>query len=181
MKSPIPLKTGDVAFVMHPDNIISKIIAWFQSSKWSHCFIVVEQTNQNTYLLETTDFEVANSTLDKYLMDSKVHMEVYSIEGPSDDERNAALEYAKQQCFGKVYGYSQFFSLGIRGLLKKVGIRIGNFIPWGWVCSEVVTVALTRLRIPYFGGLNPKILDAQDLYEKVLTNGWKQIYIQKPN
>ena len=86
-----------------------------------------------------------------------------------------------QECFGSIYGYLQFISLGIRGLFKRVNIKIQNFIPWGWVCSEVVAAVLTKLPIEYFNKRDAKIFDAQDLYEKIIATDWKLIHVKKQN
>ena len=72
------LKPGDVCFVMHNDSWLSRAIAWFMGSQWSHSFIVLEVAADRTYIMETSDYTVTFGHLERYLQDPNVTLEAYT-------------------------------------------------------------------------------------------------------
>jgi len=179
MKSPYPFQPGDVAFIMHHNSWISKAFAWFMGSKWSHCFIIWESTEHNTYLLETSDYEVINSTLDKYLNDPYVEMSIYSRHDMSDEDRLYAMQLAQETCLGTTYGYFQLISLAIRALLKKMGIQSVNWIRQGYTCNEVVLTALSSIHSSGLYQVDPKSLDTQDIFA-FISIAWSPVFYKAP-
>lgn len=159
-------KPGDVFFLMHHDNWISKALAFFMRSKWSHGFIVIEQTSQFCYILETSDFEVVIADLDRYIADPNTSMEAYRFSDLSDQDAIEMMKYAVNANLGIVYGYLQLISLAIRCMFKWVGIKIPNFIQQGLVCDENVIIAL-KDKLPEFAKIPPKSIDTEDLYQMV--------------
>jgi len=100
----IELKPGDVFFVMHHDNKISKLFGWFMKSRWSHCGIVYEVTPKTVFTLETTDFEVVHRQITDYLNDPFVEMEILR----NDSIYKAELENivnGANQVRGSLYAY----------------------------------------------------------------------------
>ena len=130
--------------------------------------MVVEQTDQFGYILETSDFEVCMADLDRYIADPNVTMEVYRFSDISDTDAKDMMQYGVAQNLGTVYGYLQLISLAIRCLFKRFKIKIPNFIRQGLVCDENCLVMLSY-KVPEFKGVDPKSMDTQDLYEKVLA------------
>lgn len=157
---------GDIGFVMHKKNLLSRTIAWFMGSQWSHAFIVLEATPTRTYILETSDFEVMVSDLGVYLSDPDCHLVVYSPAGLSDLMRELVCQEAMKN-LKSVYGYAQLISLGIRRLLMRVGIRINNFFRNGLVCCHVVTYGYRISRIPGLSGIDPESIDTEELFQIV--------------
>lgn len=171
-------KTGDIAFVMHTDNWISKAIAWFMKSKWSHSLGILEQGKFGTYTLETTDFEVAIGMLERYLDDPNVEMEVWrpNYEMVHEDYRNKAAR-KWLSLYGDLYPYLQLFSLGLRRLLRRIKIKIKNFIRIGHVCDQVVIYGVNVYPIKGIQGLDSQAYDTQEFYRKVvLSKGFDLIY-----
>lgn len=174
--TPKIFKPGDVAFLMHHDNWISKALSWFMKSKWSHSFLVIEQTEQFAYILETSDFEVCIADLDRYIADPQVTMEVYRFSDLSDDDAKEMVRYTTNLNLGTIYGYLQLLSFGIRSLLGRLGIQIKNFIRQGLVCDESVLVGLAY-KVPEFKGIDPKSIQTEELYQRVLAcKAASQIY-----
>lgn len=159
---------GDVAFSIHSLNPISKAIAWFTGSKWSHTILVVEH-GKYIYTSETSDFEVVMHTLDDSINDETVKMEVYRADLDPGSQQLIVSECMKN--LGQTYGYLQFISLGIRALLRRwFGIKIGNFIRQGVVCNQHVLYGLSK--VPSLGelyGMDPESIDQQELYEKITS------------
>jgi hypothetical protein len=159
---------GDIAFSIHSKNPISKAIAWFTGSRWSHTILIVEHSKY-IYTSETSDFEVVMHTLDDSLNDPTVIMEVFRAD-LSPDQQKLIVEKCMEN-LGQTYGYFQFISLGVRALLRRwFGIKINNFIRQGVVCNQHVLYGLSQ--IPSLGelyGMDPESIDQQELYEKVVS------------
>jgi hypothetical protein len=85
------LKTGDVGFVIDRNSKLSKTIAWFMKSRWSHSFIVLGEFKGETLIAETSNFEVMISTLSRYESDPMCSMEIYSQSSLSDEDRETSV------------------------------------------------------------------------------------------
>ena len=169
---------GDIGFVMHHDSWLSRAIAWFMSSKWSHCTLVLDTTSsERTYVSETSDYEVTVSWMEgRYI--GNVSMAVLRLPGLSAAEASEAQDRALSQQ-EDLYPYFQLISLGVRGLLKKIKIHIGNFLPWGYDCSEHVLYAMMNTHYPELKGVNPHSMDTQDLFALLMgIPGIQVIYSQ---
>lgn len=163
------LKPADIFFVIHKDNWISRMLAWFMESKWSHTGLVYEVTPNTIFTLETSDFEVTHQQLSDYLKDANVYIEIWSPVDLSDDERLAVvMEAAKQR--KQIYGYLQLLSLGLRRVCMRVGIKIQNFFRQGVICCDVVLYGYQTSNILELH-LDPESIDTQELYEKVTKSG----------
>jgi len=141
---------GDVFFVMHNDNFLSKTIAWFctrtrDGKKYGHSGIILEKTDSRTYTMETTDFEVVPNILERYINDPNVSMEVWRHPAITITERIAIAKEASLMDEA-IYGYFQLFSFALKNTLKKLfGIKVKNFIHAGIICC-FVPLKSTRLR-----------------------------------
>lgn len=160
------MKTGDIGFIIHNDNKLSKVIAWFMGSKWSHTFIVLEETSLGYLICETSDYEVKYSFLGKYLDDPNVDMEIYSL-GDVDNEQ---MVYDNcQKIDGQLYGYLQLFSFGVRSLLSRIGIKIDNFVFQGIICCQVAYEAVKGTSIEIKMPKNK--FQTEELFEYCKKNG----------
>ena len=162
------LRPGDVGFIIHHDNWISRAIGWFTQSRWSHVFLVVEKGRYVTYLSETCDFNVWIGYLEKNLKSPYTEIEIYTPD-ISDDMRGVVVKRCLENT-GELYGWFQFISLGIRGLLKRIGIRIPNFIRQGIVCNQHVMYGYTLTDIEGISGVDPESMDQEDFYQMVKNN-----------
>lgn len=172
------MKPGDIGFVMHKKNWISKTIAWFMSSRWSHTFMIYDIGQYGIYIIETTDFEVTISPLTKYLTDRTCDVEIFKADISEDEQRDIIL--GSGPLIGTIYGYLQLLSLGIRRILKRVGIHIGNFLRVGVVCNHVPLYGYTRTKIERLGGIDPESIDTEELYQIISKHEkFKLIYTQE--
>lgn len=163
------IRPGDVFFLMHHDNLISKVLAWFMRSRWSHSGMIIEVA-KSTYVCETSDYEVTVGRLDRYLTDPNVTMEVWTPIEMTDEDR----EMVVNRCLENVetlYGYLQLISFGIRALLARVGIKIKNFIKQGYVCNENVLSGYVLSKATPFYGIDPKSIETQEMYVAVVGSG----------
>lgn len=162
------LKPGDIGFVMHHDNPLSRAIAWFMGSQWSHSFIVFGECNGKILVVETSDLQVVINEADRYDTDPNVTMEVFRPMATTDRCLEAALK--AQALNGTVYGFLQLFSFGLRRLLRRVGIKIPNFIRVGLVCDAVPLTGWYGSTIPDLKNVDPKSIDTEELYQIVSGN-----------
>lgn len=170
------IKPGDVVFVMHHDNLLSRVIAWFMGSKWSHSALVIEQGAFFTYLAETSDFNTTTGNLDRYLTAKGTSVEIWTKPDLTDKEREIIVRGAMEN-FDKVYGYLQLFlSLNVRAILRKLHIRIGNYIRQGWTCNEYVLSGLVKVERTGFAGINPKSIDTEEMHSLMTKVGWVVSY-----
>lgn len=166
---------GDIFFLIHKKNWISKSIAWVMGSNWSHCGLIYEVTPETIYTLETTDFEVTHRQLKDYLLDDEVKMEVWSPIDMLDDSRKYIVQEADKKR-GSVYGYMQLISFAIRRLFFLLGKKIRNFFRQGVVCCGVVLYGYSKSYIQELN-VDPEGIDAEELYKIVSGCGkFKKIY-----
>lgn len=170
------LKAGDVFFIMHEKNVISKMIAWAMGSKWSHCGVILGEYRNDYITCETTDFEIALKTFGLYLAANFIEIEVLR---PIEDYSETELFDLNQTAFsfqGQIYGYLQLFSLGIRRLLMRLKIKISNFINVNKVCCAVVIALLSTTKKSL--KIVPTSIDTEELYQKLKTRAGKQSFTQ---
>lgn len=157
-------KPGDIVFILHKDNKLSRLIAGAMSSKWSHSAIVAGDFLGKTMLVETSDFQVTVNDLDRYIHDDNCNVEIYSPDC-ADNYRDIIAQQG-YKLNGNVYGYLQLISLGLRRLFK---LRINNFFRQGLVCCHVVFYAYKDLGFK-ISVKDPEAYDTQELYEMVLSD-----------
>jgi hypothetical protein len=175
-------KPGDVFFLIHSKNDISKAIAAFTGSKWSHAGMIMEKGDFATYTIETCDFNVWTNHFEKYLRDPYCLMEVYRPKMDSLDI--GAVVRAAQATHGQTYGYFQFISLGIRGLLRVAGFLglakwLPNFIRQGIVCNQVVLTGYQYSGIPGLQGIDPESIDHEETYQLVKNSDRFELVFEK--
>lgn len=171
-------KNGDIVFVMHRGNWLSRVIAWFMGSKFSHTALVsVEDVYGRIMLTETSDFEVTMNTLNRYIADPTVSIEVYRDEKLNFDSRNRVASVSLKQ-LGELYGWLQLFSFAIRSIIKKITKKdIGNFIRQGRVCCAVVGYSFQEA-IPshWLSQIDPESYDTEELRQMCIKNGLSLVY-----
>lgn len=171
------MRAADVGFIIHKGNWISRTIAWFMGSRWSHCFLVLEQTENRTYTVETSDFEVTIGLKEIYDEKPDVEMEIYRNVKLTEQEIDLIAKRGLER-YGENYGYFQLFSLGVRRLFMKLRLpQISNFIRSGIVCCGVVVHALNRAPKSGFFGMHEDSIDTEEVYQYIRNNSdWVLIY-----
>jgi len=171
---------GDIVFVMHKKNPISRDIAWFMGSRWSHSALVIDSSDLRTYLCETSDFQVTIATLDRYLIDPDTSLEVWRLIAPIDPRTMERMLTRAISYEGQLFGYLQLLSLGLRRMLKRIGIQIPNFIRQGMVCTAIPLHAYSISRVPGLDGIDPESIDTEDLYVMLKQYGYFSMVYSKP-
>jgi hypothetical protein len=159
---------GDIGFSINKKNVISKVMAWFMGSKWSHSLLIFDQGKRQTYTLETSDFEVYNGDLERYLLNKDVAMEIWRPNSLDHNAINIVLNESHKS-IGKTYGYLQLLSFAVRCLFKKIGIKIPHFIQTGIVCNQVVLLGYVKSGLPELS-IDPKSIDTEELYQIIKTS-----------
>jgi len=161
-------KPGDIIFVMHHDDLISRTIAWFMKSQWSHSALIIDNGKQFTFTTETNVFCVKHGTLEAYLEDDFTSLEIWSPINLEEKIRNKiaknSLDYVD-----KAFGWLQLISLGIRRLLMRIGIKIPNFIRQGLVCDHVILYCYKN----YISDFpeDKESIDTEELYQIIKNCG----------
>ena len=167
---------GDIFFIMSTDNRLSRWIAWFMDSKFSHSGMILEETARRIYTCETSDLEVAYFDLEHYLNDTTIVLEVLRLPVRLETGEEMAAEATKYA--RTIYGYLQlFFSFSIRELIRKVFRRIvPNFIRQGMVCCHVILYACKKSGIQRLEEQDPEGIQTQETYELLKKCGAVVIY-----
>lgn len=163
------LKEGDILFVMHHDSLLSKTIAKVMGSRWSHSAIVYGECFGKTLLCETSLYQVNLDYFERYVADPNCEFEVYRKKGIS--ENGPKIRSNCDLMLGKMYGYLQLLSLGIRRLFR---LKIPNFIHQGVVCCHVIAYALDGVDCK-FTKIKKESFDTQELYSRMGEYMYKKV------
>lgn len=168
-------RPGDIGFVLN-NSWTSKIISKIMGSQWSHSFIFVGYIDNVPMILETTDFEVIIAPLSDY-MDGRP-IAVFRNNTLNDNERKQVAKRSYEN-IKTVYGYLQLFSLGIRRLFKKFGIKINNFFRQGIVCCGAAAYGYTGTKTN-IGNIDPENMDTEEFYQIILNSTeWDIVHTSK--
>lgn len=168
-------KKGDICFVMHRDSWLSKAIAWFmskswtKSSSWSHTNFIMHVTDERVYVFESMDAQAGIGWVERYMNNPSVSMEIWSLDVMTDQDREAMVQAALPK-YDAWYGFLQLISLAVRGIAKKLGGHVRNFIRQGWVCDELVLDSLKATSVKEFQKIDSKNYDTEDVYELVTSH-----------
>ena len=159
-------QVGDIGFVMHNNSWVSKAISWFMNSKWSHCFIIIDTSSEDrTYVSETSDYQVAVGWVERYMQDPHVSaLEIVRLPNLPYPEQ-LEIKSRGLDLYEKLYPYWQFIPLAVRGLLKRIKIRLKNFLPFGYNCNENVLYILQNTHYPELKGNDIYAGDTEDFYQ----------------
>lgn len=158
---------GDVVFVYHKNNIISKLMAKIMGSNWSHCAVVYAIYEDRVLLCETSDWQVNLNWYDRYELDENCSLEVLRHPLADFTKQHNKLQDNCDIILGSIYPYIQLLSLGIRCLLKR---KIKNFIKWNFVCCHVVRQAFDNVPNSDISELEQKSFDTEELYQYLINN-----------
>lgn len=156
-------QSGDFGFVYNgKTNLFSRAVAWFMKSQWTHSFNCIGKVDGIPMVLETCDTEVVINRLDRYLDGRPIKL--FRIVGVSYEQRQI-MKAALYKHLGKPYGFKRFLYMGLRRLLKRIGINIKLRFNDEKVCCDLVFDMLSSID-------NPLQLvergDTEELYQMVL-------------
>lgn len=174
----LDLKPGDVGFLMQHDNWVSRAIAWFMGSRWSHTFLVADIGHFQIYTSETCEFIVHTGEMYPKLRDKAVEMEVYRP--PFNQAQIVDVVRACQENHGEIYGYLQLFSFAVVCMIQRIfGVRIRNFIRQGMVCNQHVMYGYSRHRGTVAFGVDPENYHTEDFYRMIQASGLPMVFSKK--
>lgn len=169
----VEFRPGDIFFVISHDNFMSRLIAWFMRSKWSHSGIIVKAGYKNAKLIETNSTKVITDEMYEHIDDPNKSLEVWRHPYSEDKGMMAAL-YARD-LLDKSYGYLRMLWSAMRQILLRVGITIKcNPIP-GTLCDDVVEYSYMRAGVDIFKD-DMRWIDTQELYLLIQRQGFIKIY-----
>jgi hypothetical protein len=169
------LKQGDIVFSFRKDNLLSRLIAWFTRSRFSHVSIVHLVGDGYCVISEATIIGIRFNLIDYYLENTKISVEVWNLPGLTDTTRKTIVDSAYNLNKNESYGFLQFFSYAIRALLKKMKINIKNFIRQGVVCNQYVAYGYKKSGISWFDMIDPEAIDQEDFYRLIQKIGFKKV------
>jgi hypothetical protein len=165
-------EVGDIVFVMHTKNWISKLFAGVMKSKWSHSAIVYGKLNGELVLLETNDYCVNVNYLRRYIEDKDCRVQIFRRPKPLDMREKSTVMKQGRPLIGMLYGYLQLPVLALRRLFS---LKLRNFSRQGLVCCHVIGYAYEGIESP-LKDIDPESFDTQELYELIVSNGWAMLY-----
>jgi len=140
------------------------LIKYFTKSKWSHCFVTTGAMCKVLFLAEATYPRLRVAPL-SFFQDVNQRFELWDIRGISLETKRLALE----KLFGLIgsrYGVAQLFTTAIPVILKKFGIKAGNPIGAGIVCSEFDLLFLSEIGFD-ITSLNRNTVSPEDIYKMI--------------
>lgn len=143
---------------------IGKLIKWFTKSSWSHCFVMTGNMCRIPFLVEATFPRLRAAPLNFY-QSKKQRFELWDLRGVDEETKRLALV----KLFGLIgtkYGTGQLVSASIPVLLKKLGIKVGNPVGAGTVCSEFDMLFLLELGFD-LSHLKKNKVTPQDIYDVI--------------
>lgn len=137
---------GTIGFCTKRANWVSRIIRWFTCSRWSHTY-VIRQNTPDILVLEASKFQVQIVPITKY--ESRKYKNVFFLpDGYKPEDIDRGLERAGAK-IEQHYGWLQI--LGFIPVIiarRLLGMKIKNVARGGVVCSELV--------LQYLKGLDPE-------------------------
>lgn len=163
---------GDVVFVNHKRNVISKIFSNVMGSDFSHSGIIYGELNGEMVLLETNDYCVNINYMQRYIEDNNCLIEVLRRVKPMTTlDKGLIVDHGKP-LIGMLYGYLQLPFLALRRLFK---LKLRNFSRQGLVCCHVIGYCYQGIESPLYK-IDPESFDTQELYEMLILGKFETIY-----
>ncbi len=163
------IRKGDIVFVMHHGSWVSRAFGWFMDSRWSHCAMVADVGDIDTYLHETSDTQTKVGMLSLYELEPKDEIEIVRVNMGGRLSREIASRHAAKY-HNEMYGYIRLVGAGIRRLMMKLGWKKCPMLwPWGGPLCMMIP---HRGLLSTFAGM-PKLgsIDTEELYRWCLDNG----------
>jgi len=159
------IQRGDIIFVMHHDNKLSKLFAWFMMSDWSHCGIFADVGSFDEYIHETSDTQTKVGLFSLYENDPNCSFVVVRVPGITPAAMDKAAQY-----HNKLYGYVRLLGAAVRCLAKRIGFKS---FPMIWKVGGPLCMMLPHaaLKVVYDGMPSVGDIDTQDLYLWCLEHG----------
>jgi len=151
---------GSIGFSTSKSSI-SWLIKWFTKSEWSHCFVTTGHMCDIPFLAEATFPRLRVAPL-SFFQSKNQRFELWDIRGIDEEIKRLAL-VKLFSLIGTRYGTGQLITASIPVMLKKIGIKAGNPIGVGIVCSEFDMMFLTEIGFD-LSSLKKNTVEPEDIY-----------------
>lgn len=141
--------------------------------------MIQEHGALGVYTLETDEWDVDHGNLEDYDTDPECSFEIWRKVDLTLAERYSIVKCANQKSRAVNYGWLQLISMAIRNLLRRVKVRIKNFIRQGVTCAGVPAYGYFMAQVSGFSAIDPEDIDTQDFYELVQRQGFVKVYEKK--
>ena len=159
---------------MHHKNPISRIIAAFMKSPFSHSGVIYDTSGRDVITMETTDYEVTANFFDRYLSEERCSIQVWREENlPISQRVEAALASKKLNL--QTYGYFQLLSWAFEILMGKIGIKLPHLIRWGIICNHVPLYAYQNIEGSLISTKDPEAQHTEQM-RQMLMQGATLVY-----
>lgn len=137
------IKRGAIFIGSEKKSFLSETIREVSHSKWSHCGIITDSTNFETYVLGARGRGVDITTISSYDEIDDYYYEIYEI-NHNPDLIEYATRFVLDKYLEKPYGYFELLGFYIWFKLKDIfGITLKrNPITFWTVCSELESIYL---------------------------------------
>lgn len=136
---------GDVVFFKATDSFLSRLIARFTSSEFTHVGLVVSYNlvNESVIIIEADRF--IRTRLRELKFDSSLHA-LYRVPGLKEKQREGIVSFAFSR-LGTEYDYPQIIGLFLRLVLK---LNTGDLFNLSnrLICSELIDVSYYLHDVP---------------------------------
>lgn len=165
------IRAGDIGFGGKRKGIYPRLVRFFTSSRWSHCFVVTPPILGHLSVIEA-DLKVQCVPFQKEYVEKNT--DYYEILRPfrateSQIWRACSELYARDA--GATYGFLQIPWFALRALLAPLGVHLrANPLPDGEICSETIWQYLNLLGGPYarvLDGFGENECSPEDIYRAV--------------
>lgn len=161
-------KLGQIGFVITKTNWMSRKIAWFLGSPYSHTFLVINETDT----IETNTNEVHIDSLVDHTTNPDKACEVYEPIRLMETEK-ASIEHCASSLVGIKYGYLKFAYCAFQLLLRKIGIRVTMSVH-GMLCDDVPAYAYINTN---FNEVKDVRKDVEELRQALISSpNWRLVF-----
>ena len=170
---------GAIGFSLKRRNWVSKIVAWFTTSRWSHTFVIY-QDQPEVLVVEAGTLQVQLVPIAKY-QSSGYNVAYFSPVAFTPEQIDAGVAKARES-IETTYGWLQI--LGFVPVIvsrRLFGRKISNPARGGIVCSELVLQYLRGIDPGgKWAGMDKDAVSPEDLFsELALDDRFKLMALEK--
>mgnify|MGYP002353996246 FL=1 len=166
------IRPGMIGFGGKRSGFYPNAVRFFTKSKWSHCFVVINQVFGEVSVIEA-DLKVQVVPFHReYVEKNADYYEVWEPIAATDSDVLRATSSVYLQDAGKIYGFLQIPWFAFRAVMRFFGVELRrNWYRDGEICSELLWNYLMQLGPKYknaFSVFTEDECSPEDLYDIVL-------------